>query len=618
MSKLTSLIATWQSILKLNQFGYALIHFGLIMIPAISMLLIIFHHGVNVPYYDEFSNPFRVLILDYTHQLTSSELLRQFNDSRKLISNVIFIVFLRIFGYWNIKFQLYFTWFVGLTNVILLSILTTRTAQRNHASYRWLEPLILVSMSVIIFSFTAYYRWLWGITLHRIIPDFCVVLSAVVITLDYRNITKSLALAACATIALFSFSGGIIVSLINLGLLVSLEKIKKVHILTYFFIVGIAIFHFLDGYVIRSGSTTTSYSFSKFSEDFSFVMKFLGNPFSRQPESAFIIGFSIFTVFFICIIIGFFYPSLNALTTNKNFRKKLIPWIAIGHYSVLCGALTAYFRAGTDLVSPLDLRYILHANYLTIALLGIMLVWITHHNENLYTLFHLGELSKIFSKKNERIQVIFIYLFIITYLILGLFFMHCNLKIYPDIHLHKYKLLYGKSCLQLNVYLEDKTCLSSIFPNPAMPQFSEKLRKLRELQILRPGILNISSYHHFQVSTADAPMALGKLEHIQHLDDDKLRITGFALLPNPLRPADAIVVVDSERSQATDKLVIVTIGKSGLPRSDLRQHFGSCHQSAGWTVEMATTAQSLAKFEFFAFDAEKNHFFRFEHKQSFR
>ncbi len=584
--------------------------FLLMMIPAISMLLIIINNGVNVPYYDEFSNPFRVLALDYTHQLTSAELIRQFNDSRKLISNAIFIFFLRIFGYWNIKFQLYFTWSLGVVTILLLSILSTRTARKDHPSYRWLSPLVWVSMSALVFSFTAYYRWLWGITLHRIIPDFCMVLSAVIMTLNYRAITKSLALAACATIALFSFSGGIIISFVNLGLLFSIRQIKKNHIFTYLIIVAISIFNFLNGYEIRDNSANAFYfySWSQLLENFRFVMSFLGNPFSKQSDQAFAIGLLIFAVFNIFSVIGLVCPHIAAPTAGETLRRNLFPWIAIGSYAILCGVLTAYFRAGANLVSPLDIRYILHANYLTIALLGGMLVWITHHDEKTISLFNFSN-DKLLIKGNSGIQFIVLCIFILIYLLLSFNFIKYNWETYPIIHQHKYRLLYGKSCLQLNSYLEDKSCLDSIFPNPNTPQFLEKLNRIHDLKILQPGIFNINSYHHFQLKTADVPMALGQFEQIQSLGHDQWRITGFALLPS-LRPADAIVVVDPERSRIMDKLIIVTLGKSGLRRSDLRQHLGSDYRYAGWSVEVTVNSRSLSQLEFFAFDAETNRFFR--------
>lgn len=584
--------------------------FFIIMIPAINMLLIIIYNGVNIPYYDEFSNPFRVLTLDYTHQLTSAELIRQFNDSRKLISNAIFILFLRIFGYWNIKFQLCFTWFLGIIIILLLSKLSARTAQRNHPSYQWLSLLVLVSMSALIFSFNTYYRWLWGITLHRIIPDFCMVLSAVILTLNYRVITKSLALATCATIALFSFSGGIIVGLINLALLFTIQQIKKIHILTYLIIWGISIFNFFNDYKMRENRAIISSSgaWFEFSENFRFVMSFLGNPFSNQSHEAFIIGLLIFMLFSLGVIIGLLWPDIVTPMSAQSLRKNLIPWIAIGGYAILCGVLTAYFRADANLVSPLDIRYILHANYLTIALLGSLLVWSTHRDAKniVYPKFSK---SRFWAKTVWKIQSSPLYIFIAVYLTLSFYFIKYNLKTYPIIHQHKYKLLYGKSCLQLNRYLEDKSCLSSIFPNPNMPQFVEKIDKINNLRLLRPGTLKINSYHHFEVEIADAPMALGQCEQIQYLGHNAWQITGFALLPS-LRPADAIVVVDPKRSQAKDTLTIVAIGKSGLTRSDLEQNFGSDYQYAGWSVDLAVAPQALSQLKFFAFDAQKNRFFR--------
>jgi len=593
-----------------QQYGYYWVRFGLILLPAIGMLLIIISNGVNVPYYDEFSNPFRVLILDYTDQLTSAELTRQFNDSRKLISNAIFIVFLRIFGYWNIKFQLYFTWLLGVIIVILLSVLVGRTTQRSHPSYRCLSLLVLVSMSALIFGFTTYYRWLWGITLHRLIPDFCIVLSAVIVTVNWHHITKTLALAGCATIALFSFSGGIVIAPINLALLLTLKHIKKSHIILYLFIIGISFLNFFNDYRMRNSEQVEPLDYAHISKDFAFISEFLGNPFSGRHREAFIVGLSLLLLFIFSLIRGFLLARSRSSMATAAYRRSLIPWAAIGGYAILCAALTAYFRSDSDLVSSLDIRYILHANYLTIAVLGITIVSITHLDDRLPF-----DRTAIFPKfKNIQRNLILITL--LVYFSLGFSFVRYNLKTYPLIHQHKYRLLYGKSCLQLTPYLDDLSCLTTIFPNPSTPQFLEKLTRLRGLSILRPGILQLQSYQHFQLTIAQTPIALGQVDPIQPLAGGKWRVTGAALLPETQKPADAIVVVDPVRSQARQQLTIVAIGRSGLLRKDLPPPFRN--RDAGWSVELAMPSDVRVRaaspqenrLQFFAFDANQNCFFR--------
>ncbi len=595
----------WQALWQ--HYGYVWVRLSLILLPAIGMLLIIRNNGVNVPYYDEFSNPFRVLTLEYADQLTSAEMTRQFNDSRKLISNVLFILFFRIFGHWNIKFQLYFTWFLGVLNILLLCLLVERTAQRSYPNYRWLSLLVLISMSALMFSFTSYYRWLWGITLHRLIPDFCIVLSAVVATLNWRNITKSLALAGCATIALFSFSGGIIISLINLAMLLTFRNIRITHILIYLSIIFIGLFNFFYDYKVRNPEPIYNFDSSQLVGDFTFIIEFLGNPFSGRHHEAFIIGLVLLIVFLFGLVWGERHQQFSQILDSQSihtYRQALIPWIAIGGYAILCAALTAYFRSGEEIVSALDIRYILHANYLAIAVLGIMLVLITHLGHRLF--FDIT--FKINQFKIIRINSIFI--IVLIYLSISLQFIRYNLKIYPEIHQHKYRLLYGKACLQLNPYLEDISCLKSIFPNPTTPQFLEKLDRLRRLAILRPGILKLNSYKSFQTNTMIAPMAFGQVDTIQPLAGNKWRITGSALLPINLRPADAIVVVDPVRSATRQQLTIVAIGYCGLPRPDLSRQFGDYYRYGGWAVEVTPPSRSHNQLQFFAFDASQNHFFR--------
>jgi len=240
--------AAWKVYLTTDRWG--LIRWSLILLPAIVMLLIIVFNGVDIPYQDEFDTPFKEILKDRLGHLTSSDLIRQYNESRKLIPTVVFLALFHAFGYWNIKFQLYLTWGFGVAIVLALAFLGAQTANRKHPLYPWLSFLTLVCMSALIFSVSSYYRWLWGITLHRLIPGFCLILSAITFTLNWHNLTKALVMAGLATIALFSFSGGIILGVVNLISLACLRGAKCEPILLYFLCLGLGYFNFFEDYVL--------------------------------------------------------------------------------------------------------------------------------------------------------------------------------------------------------------------------------------------------------------------------------------------------------------------------------------------------------------------------------
>ncbi len=557
------------------------------------MLLIIVSNGVDIPYQDEFDTPFKEILKDRLGHLTAGDLVRQYNESRKLIPTVFSLALFNLFGYWNIQFQLYFTWAFGVAIVMALSALVYQTANRKHPGYPWLSLMTLFCMSAMIFSLSSYYRWLWGITLHRLIPGFCLILSAIVLTLSWHNLSKALVMAGCATIALFSFSGGIILSVVNLASICCLRGDKIKPIIVYVACLTIAYFNFFTDYHLPVKSQ----------EDIGlillprlrFSLEFLGNPFTDNYRLAGTIGLLLCGLFFLTI--GY------CFALKQCDRRSLIPWIMIGAGSMIDAGFTSLRRAHIYPDSSLDLRYIFHANYLTIALLGLALVGITHHHRSLWS-------DRPSPQQSPRLV-----LFVFPYLLLGYAFVHYNLKIYPDIHYHKYRLLQGKACFQLISYLEDDTCLNTIFHDPNSLQYLKDIsRPIRRLSILKPGIFQVDNYTHFLAKLAIAPVAIGQIEGVTPVkisaDVDQSIVSGFALLPNQSRPADAIVVVDPIRSQAMNQLVIVTVGKSGLRRSDLYQRLGSCYRYAGWSVDISVPPAAISPFEFLAFDAQQNQFFR--------
>lgn len=592
----SQLIGSWK--LRLLPVRWEGLRWGLILLPAIVMLLIIGVNGVDIPFQDEFDTPFKEILKDRLGRLTAGDLVRQYNESRKLIPTVFSLVLFHLFGYWNIQFQLYVTWGFGVAIVIVLTTLVYQTANRKHPAYPWLSLVTLFCMSAIIFSLSSYYRWLWGITLHRLIPGFCLTLSAIVFTLSWHNLTKALAMAGCATIALFSFSGGIIIGIVNLASLGCLRGDKIKPIILYLGCLLIAYFNFFSDYHLpikpQENIELTLIPQLRFS------LEFLGNPFTNDYTLAWTIGLLLCGLF--VVTIGY------CLTLKQCDRCSLIPWIMIGAGSIIDAGFTSLRRAHVYPDSSLDLRYIFHANYLTIALLGLALVAITHHHRPLWP---------DSPSPHEFSQLA---LFILPYLLLGYTFVRYNLKIYPDIHYHKYRLLQGKACFQLITYLEDDTCLNTIFHDPNSLQYLKDIsRPIQRLSILKPGIFQVDSYTHFLTKLAITPVAIGHIEKVTPSDTaegDQTVVSGFALLPNRDRPADAIVVVDPVRSQAMNQLVIVTVGKSGLPRSDLQHRLGPRYHYAGWSIDMRATPAEIAQFEFLAFNAQKNQFFRIQNNTS--
>ncbi|WP_448571915.1 hypothetical protein [Trichothermofontia sp.] len=559
------------------------------------MLLIIANNGVDIPFQDEFDTPFKEILKGRLGDLKAGDLVRQYNESRKLIPTVFFLALFHLFGYWNIQFQLYFTWAFGVAIVIALSALVGQTANRQYPGYPWLSLVTLFCMSAMIFSLSSYYRWLWGITLHRLIPGFCLILSALVFTLRWHNLTKALVMAGCATIALFSFSGGIIISVVNLVSICCLGGNKIKPIIVYIICLAIAYFNFFTDYhlPIKTQENIGLILLPRLR----FSLEFLGNPFTSDYTLAGAIGL------FLC---GLFFMTIGYCFVLKPCdRRFLVPWIMIGAGSMIDAGFTSLRRAHIYPDSSLDLRYIFHANYLTIALLGLALVVITHPHRSLRS-------ASLFPHQCPRLA-----LFVFPYLLLGYAFVHYNLKIYPDIHYHKYRLLQGKACFQLISYLENDTCLNTIFHDPNSLRYLKDIsRPIRRFSILKPGIFHVDNYTDFRSKLAMTPTAIGQIEGVTpakiSADVDQSIVSGFALLPNQGRPADAIVVVDAVRSQAMNQLVIVTVGKSGLRRPDLNQRLGSRYRYAGWSVDLSTPPSALTPFEFLAFDAQQNQFFRIQ------
>jgi hypothetical protein len=182
-----------------------LISFLLILLPLINVCFIIHQYGVNVPYRDQIKTPGEHIANLALGKFNFWELFKQHNDSRKFFPSAIFTFMAYLNQSWDTKLEMFVSVaFAALAILFLFLTLKNYFQPKSHYPL-----LITIAFSWLYFAPTAYLRWLYGITLHRVIPDVCLFFICWIYTTKIPRFKKISAYILAAFIGEYSFVSGI-------------------------------------------------------------------------------------------------------------------------------------------------------------------------------------------------------------------------------------------------------------------------------------------------------------------------------------------------------------------------------------------------------------------------
>jgi len=539
-------------------------------------ILIIYLYGVNIPILDQWGLPGEQIEAFFNNQLCFATLYQQYNESRKLIPNLIFIAIASILKEWNVKVEmiigLHFAFFMSIL-IYLLLLLTNKSFYKN--------AFLLILYDFLLLSPASFSRWLRGITIHRLIPDACLIVNALIFRLNINQNLKVWLYSFFCAVSQYSFSGGIVIWVISLIFIIVDNKIilnKKLKFIGLFVLLFTIsnIFYFknyVNPYSHTKPSEIVKYSWQDIG---AYFLAFLGNLFGEVYELNIFLGLFLFITFTLLLILNL-----------KSMKEEIIVWFIIGFYPIALGVLNAITRLPMSTYAnshALRVDYIIHLAYLPLSAMVISLYLIQYN-------------SKIFKSLS------FSFLGIIT-----AFYINKNqpTKILHGLQEWQYHYNYGKSCIQLINFYKKDDCIMVLFPF-VEPKYSWNLnliitrfKNLSQLNVLRPGIVkDIKIYHQGE---------WGYIDFIQADKNGFLKISGWAKLPT--RVADAVILAYANESNG---LVVVDILSIGQIRQDISRLYGLKYINSGWSgnVDLKNKFTNFHKssIQAYAFDAKQNIFY---------
>jgi hypothetical protein len=335
--------------------------FGLLAVaaPLFTGALIV-RYVVNVPVFDEFD--WAPLILHMHAGKTSfAELWTQHNDHRMFFPKLV-ALWLATLGGWSQFRECVASLTIAVAGQLLLLRLLRTTFPPQTAL------VLFAGDSLLLFSPSQSENWLWGFQTAWLLINTCVI-AVIVLLFRSTNRTWTFPVAAVlAYVASFSSLMGLNVWPVGLIALSSSFRMRRALVACWiaFGVMAVALYFHDYQYLGRGPSGALSQHTAPNTVALYFLA-YLGGPFAAWAG----VGWS--ALFGGLGVLGLLVATFTAWRPNspEGFRQRMIPWLALGAFPVLCAALTTLGRAGLGAEQALAARYITPATLLWIALFSI-------------------------------------------------------------------------------------------------------------------------------------------------------------------------------------------------------------------------------------------------------
>ena len=175
-----------------------------IIIPPLILGLLVWRFGANIPFWDQWQTPGRLLIEASQERLTWQQLMRQHNESRTLFPNLLFLTLAKL-THWNTRYEMLITFLLAC--LVSFNIYRLGKITIDNDWQRWIGFSLA---NLLIFSPTQNENWLWGFQGITFISIAAITTSFVIVFSSASWIIKIVVSSLLSAIATFSFANGIL------------------------------------------------------------------------------------------------------------------------------------------------------------------------------------------------------------------------------------------------------------------------------------------------------------------------------------------------------------------------------------------------------------------------
>jgi hypothetical protein len=334
---------------------WVIVGITLSILPITVAFVVMRRHWTSVPYGDEWWTPGTQIVAFFRGMLSISDLWSQHNESRKLFPCLYYLALTWVSGRWDVKDEMLLMFAFACAASFALYRLLQRTTNFTLGG----RLLALGLLNSLLFCPGQYVNFLWGIQLEPFTPGIALLFATLANLSDIQFRFKAIITGALALIATYSFANGMSLWLLaapiqwppQTGAARTRFKAAARWYAVYGIAAAISIGLYFFHYTRPRHHPEFVLSYDRAGSLAAFVLRWVGGLFTERSGDAFLLGLLVVTAF-----LGLGWLALKSSWRDRDW-KTIYPWLILGVYGLISGAVTAVGRLGFGPNAAMAPRY---------------------------------------------------------------------------------------------------------------------------------------------------------------------------------------------------------------------------------------------------------------------
>lgn len=565
------------------------------LVPMIHGTYLVRHYGVEVPTLDDWEMA-PLIVKAHTGQLTFADIFEQQQEARTVLPKLIFVLSAAR-GHWDVRDQMMLSVISCWLTIAGIFVLLRRSGLGvgSVAICFWLIVLT-------IFSPAQFELWIFASGFPSFLPALFLVTALVALETLRSTSARILICAMLAAASSFTLPHGLLAWALTFPTLFLVQRIPRWRSWLGLWLGACAICATLyfwgyskPAYLPQFAPAATPLEYVRF------ILEFLGGglAYSFRDHDAVATLFGALQLALYLLALAYAAQRVR----DRMFLAKVVPWFALGLYSIGSACLAALGRVGYGASYALASRYVTFSIYLTAAVIALLAI--------------IGR-EIVASRPTNRARAwVFVtgLILAITYLI--------PFKVSAANTLFFLRSLSAKDRLARGAVLFSAALdTSEVIKKTAYPTNADPVVRnaaaLDRLKLIRPPLMRTNHLGAMPHETADGKQVSGFCETVTPVGGELYRATGWATLNAKGRPADCVVV--AYQDPRDQEWIALTISDSFEMRPEIAKRLRNLDQLwSGWTATFPRNAVPAgAQLTFWAVNADEPKLYQLGDKSFFK
>lgn len=568
---------------KNSPFGRPVFAFIVLALPALWVGWLVYRYGVDTPWGDEWDSTRMLVEKMQAGTLGFGDFFAFHNEHRIFFPRLLTFA-LALVTHWNVRAELLMIWILACVCSLNLWRVAEVTGWRNSRARLWL----LLGTNVLLFSPIQWENLLWGFQIGFFLP-LATMTACLWVAPSLRRPFDFLATMFFCLVTTFSIASGFASWFLTAPLLLlwngkARARCEKTWWWTWIAVGVVSIGCYFHGFVRPRSHPSLMTAVEHPRRGIEFILAYLGTPFSGAAPNASLIALGASAAMLILFAASLLY--LWRWRRDGTLLAHSLPWVSLAGWAFVNAFLTMLGRLGFGSVAATLPRYVSFAIMLPVGLLFLVPLIFRHWREQ-------SDADANQARVGWGLAVLAS--------ALSLLVVSGTMKSLESWPRFRHSRLTGKALLLfINIVDEPQALVRCVhWDTPSLKGWTNTLDRLG---YLRPAVLR--SKYIRDIARSSEPGTKGRFEEIHGSFDGHFSGSGWAILPDGHRVADAVLLTyDDDQGEP----VIFALAEVGYQRPEVSQRLNDktylrCGWKKSWKAGQIPEASSWIRA--WTFDAE--------------